>query len=87
MHLNGGQSTEMNLYKILQGLYAEKERLESIIVALEEMAEGAQPRVRKPRGHPGRKGMPLKERQEVSIRMKTYWAERRRKNAQSVDGN
>ena len=69
----------MDLYKAIQDLYAEKEKLERVIASLEELQRTAGelpelPRVGKRRG---RKSMNAKERQEVSERMKRYWESRR----------
>ena len=69
----------MDLYRALQDLYAEKEKLERAIESLEQLQRaelGAQP------AHPntkrrGRKSMSSEEREEVSRRMKRYWAARR----------
>jgi hypothetical protein len=76
----------MDLYKAIQDLYAEKEKLERVIASLEELQLGAgggippKPKSGKPRG---RKSMSAEERQEVSARMKKYWASRRKgKHAQ-----
>jgi len=58
----------------------EKERLDNAIALLEEFARrhrgdgGTQPAAKRR----GRKGMDAKERLEVSKRMKTYWAGRRK---------
>lgn len=70
----------MDLYKAIQDLYAEKEKLERIIAALEELQRAAGGTVpAKPKGveRRGRKSMNAEERQEVSERMKKYWAGRR----------
>ena len=69
----------MDLYKALQDLYAEKERLERAIESLEELqrTEHLSPAVRRDNKHRGRKSMSLEEREEVSKRMKRYWATRR----------
>lgn len=70
----------MDLYKAIQDLYAEKEKLERVIASLEELQRNAG---LTPEGNPkpgkrrGRKSMGSKERQEVSERMKKYWANRR----------
>jgi hypothetical protein len=70
----------MDLYKAIRDLYAEKEKLERVIASLEELQrtaggkglllDGAKRR--------GRKSMNSRERQEVSERMKRYWAGRRK---------
>ena len=69
----------MDLYKAIQDLYAEKEKLERVIASLEELQRtaGAVPAVPKT-SRRGRKSMSPAEREEVSERMKRYWAGRRR---------
>ena len=70
----------MDLYKAIQDLYAEKEKLERVIASLEELqrTSGAAPELPKPGKRRGRKSMSSKERLEVSERMKKYWESRRR---------
>jgi hypothetical protein len=71
----------MDLYKAIQDLYAEKEKLERVIASLEELqlaAGGAIPPKQKSGKPRGRKSMSAEERQEVSARMKKYWASRRK---------
>lgn len=70
----------MDLYKAIQELYEEKARLERVIASLEELQRAgsdapAPPPVASRRG---RKSMTPAERQEVSERMKNYWAGRRK---------
>jgi hypothetical protein len=69
----------MDLYKAIQDLYAEKEKLERVIASLEELQRtaGGLPLPLKPQKRRGRKSMGTKERREVSERMKKYWAKRR----------
>ena len=69
----------MDLYKAIQDLYAEKEKLERVIASLEELQRtaGAMPLLPKPAKRRGRKSMSATERQEVSERMRKYWASRR----------
>jgi hypothetical protein len=71
----------MHLYKALQELYAQKEKLERVIASLEELRVSGSsvpvPPVSSKRR--GRKMMGLVERQEVSRRMKRYWASRRKR--------
>jgi hypothetical protein len=71
----------MDLYKAIQDLYAEKEKLERVIASLEELqrtaGDAAVPPA-KPVGRRGRKSMSNAERIEVSERMKRYWEERRK---------
>ncbi len=73
----------MDLYKAIQDLYAEKEKLERVIASLEELQRNAGTFPVLPRGmqRRGRKSMNAMERQEVSERMKRYWASRRNQNA------
>jgi len=70
----------MDLYKAIQDLYAEKEKLERVIASLEELQRnaGLEPELPKAMRRRGRKSMGTKERQEVSERMKKYWANRRK---------
>jgi len=71
----------MDLYKAIQDLYAEKEKLERVIASLEDLqraAGGGIPPMPKTGKRRGRKSMSADERQEVSARMKKYWASRRR---------
>jgi hypothetical protein len=69
----------MDLYKAIRDLYAEKERLERVIASLEELQrqESEAPAFEAPGSRRGRKSMGSRERQEVSERMKKYWASRR----------
>jgi hypothetical protein len=78
----------MNLYKAIQYLYTQKETLERVIASLEELqgsgASGAAvaPSVLERRG---RKSMGSAEREEVSKRMKKYWAGRRKQKSAPLD--
>ena len=69
----------MDFYKAIQELYAEKEKLERVIASLEELQRnaGALLAPPKPAKRRGRKSMNSEERQEVSERMRKYWASRR----------
>jgi len=69
----------MDLYKVIQDLYAEKEKLERVIASLEELqkAGGSLPAMPKAGSRRGRKSMSSGERKEVSERMKKYWESRR----------
>ncbi len=70
----------MDLYKAIQELYAEKERLERVIASLEELQRtSAQvPGVPLAAKRRGRKSMSEAERKIVSERMKQYWSSRKR---------
>jgi hypothetical protein len=69
----------MDLSKTIQDLYAEKDKLERVIASLEELqrAADANSHVVGRSSRRGRKSMGSHERQEVSERMKKYWASRR----------
>ncbi len=70
----------MDLDKAIQELYREKDRLGQVIASLEELqrSAGAIPAPTERVQRRGRKFMDPKERQEVSQRMKKYWAARRK---------
>jgi hypothetical protein len=65
----------MDLANTIRDLRAEVQRIEATITALESLTGSEQPapHARKP----GRKSMGLEERQQVSERMRRYWAARR----------
>jgi hypothetical protein len=68
----------MDLSDAIQKLYAEKESLVRAIAALEALQQDSKlgsAAVRRSRR--GRKSMNPEEREEVSTRMKKYWASRR----------
>ena len=69
----------MDIPSLLNDLRAQKRQLEEAITSLEELQAGSPSAVKRR----GRKFMGDKERQEVSVRMKRYWASRR-KQAQSA---
>jgi hypothetical protein len=77
----------MDIYKALQDLYAEKAKLERAIASLEELQRlggGALSNVPIAGKRRGRKSMSPEEREEVSRRMRKYWASRRK---QKPDGS
>ena len=70
----------LDLYKTIQDLYAEKEKLQDVIASLIDLqraAGGDIPPTPNGRVRRGRKSMSEQERQMVSIRMKNYWSGRR----------
>ena len=79
----------MDLYKAIQDLYAEKEKLERVIASLEELqrSAGSAPLLPKTVGRRGRKSMNSKERLEVSERMKKYWESRRQQGDSGSDSD
>jgi hypothetical protein len=68
----------VDLYKIIQTLHEERERLAKLIEHLErvKISKDASMR-RKPPRRRGRKAMSAAERRAASERMKKYWAARR----------
>jgi len=70
----------MDLTKTIQDLYAEKAKLERVIASLEELQGISNSQLVSP-GRRGRKFMDARERQEVSARMKKYWASQRARRA------
>lgn len=70
----------MDLYKALQDLYAEKAKLERAIASLEELQRvgAGAPGTSQAAKRRGRKSMNPEEREEVSRRMRKYWANRRK---------
>jgi hypothetical protein len=75
------------LLKAIRDLRAEKEKLDRAIALLEAFAKhhpapyGRLPAAKRR----GRKGMDAKERREVSERMKSYWAKRRKGKEAEAD--
>ena len=67
----------MDLFEAIQKLYAEKESLIRAISALEALQGSTNATIAITRSKRGRKSMNSEERQEVSLRMKKYWAGRR----------
>jgi len=68
----------MDLFEAIQSLYEEKASLMRAISALEELQRSSgNGAVEGKRSKRGRKSMDSDERQEVSQRMKKYWASRR----------
>jgi len=68
----------MDIHKMIQELHAERDALDRAISSLEELqrADTDIP-AQWNRSRRGRKFMGPKEREEVSARMKKYWASRR----------
>jgi hypothetical protein len=66
-----------NVYKAIRELYAEKQKLDLVITALEQLESAEHAVADQPYKRRGRKSMGAKERQQVSERMNQYWANRR----------
>jgi len=69
----------MDYVAALRELNLERERLTRLITVLEEVAAGLKPTRR------GRKSMSAEEREEVSRRMKRYWAKRKQAENEGVE--
>jgi hypothetical protein len=68
----------MDVYRIIRELVLERDRLQRIIESLEEMAPNGKAPVRADGARRrGRKSMDRAAREEVSERMKRYWAQRK----------
>lgn len=65
----------MDLQKAIRELYDEKKRIDGVIASLEQYLRTNGNIT--PKRKRGRKSMSPDERQEVSARMRTYWASRR----------
>ena len=74
----------MDLYRIIAELVQERNRIQRIIESLENASGGVKPQ--SPRKRRGRKTMDRAAREEVSERMKRYWAKRRAKQNGSAHG-
>jgi hypothetical protein len=67
----------MDLSKMIAELLEQKQELDQAIAALEELAGGKVNQPGLSRSRRGRKSMSAEEREQVSERMKKYWAKRR----------
>ena len=67
----------MDLIRTIAELRGEKAKLDRVIAALEELQAATAVRALL-RSRRGRKSMSAEERQEVSARMKKYWARERK---------
>lgn len=72
----------MDLYRIISELEQERKRLQRIIESLENLDPAVGPPVRAAGKRRGRKSMDRAAREEVSARMKRYWAQRRAEREQ-----
>ena len=68
----------LNLDPAIRYLRAEAEKLDRVIVSLEKLLTDQAPSSELALHRRGRKSMGPEERQQVSVRMKRYWAKRRR---------
>ncbi len=67
----------MDVYRIIRELVLERDRLQRIIESLEEMSPNGRVQARPEGKRRGRKSMDRAARDEVSERMKRYWAQRK----------
>ncbi len=77
----------MDLYRIISELEQERKRLQRIIESLENLDPAGDPQVHAARKRRGRKSMDRTAREEVSARMKRYWAKRRAEREQQGRNN
>jgi hypothetical protein len=69
----------MNLMELIQSLHREKESIDRAIASLEELLQISRPLPYSLGGkRRGRKSMSDDERQQVSARIKEYWAAKRK---------
>jgi hypothetical protein len=73
----------MDIDRVIRDLNEERKRLERIIESLEAMAKSGTGYLRPP-SRRGRKFMDSAGRQEVSERMKRYWARRREERSKAA---
>ena len=74
----------MDLRKTIEALKEERQRIERVLVELERLyAADAGAPAGIPRKRRGRKSMGTEERQDVSKRMRQYWAKRRQNRGQA----
>jgi hypothetical protein len=69
----------VDLIRIIEQFYAERDRVHQAIVTLEQFQQERNATVPAPRKR-GRKSMGTEERKVVAERMKTYWARKRQQN-------
>jgi hypothetical protein len=71
----------MDLLKIIHDLQQERNKLDTIILSLEQLqGDDSLPRVNSANSRRGRRSMDAAGRLEVSRRMKKYWENRRKEN-------
>ncbi len=71
----------MDLFKVLAEMHEERKRLKTIIASLEAMPGQAA----KSRGRRVRKGMDSAARKAASLRMKRYWAARKKQESTGTE--
>ncbi len=72
---------------VIAFLNRERAQIEEAISQLERLRNSTEPAVSTSVSRKGRKSMTVEERQQVSIRMRAYWAGRRRENVRGAGGN
>ena len=70
----------MDLNPAIRYLRAEVDKLNRVINSLEKLISEPSSSLELPVKRRGRKSMGAEERQQVSVRMKRYWAKRRRES-------
>jgi len=77
----------MDVYRIIRELVLERDRLQRIIDSLEEMRPNGRAQAPPEGKRRGRKSMDRAAREEVSERMKRYWAQRKALRAARAKGS
>ena len=76
----------MDLYRIIRELVAERDRVAQLIRSLEAHSGGGKGPGRPANERRGRKSMDRAAREQVSERMKQYWAKRRAERTERAGG-
>ncbi|MBV8729276.1 MAG: response regulator, partial [Acidobacteriia bacterium] len=71
------------LFEVIRELHAEKDKLDQVIANLEQLQGDPGAATAYLQGKRGRKSMEDRERKEVSVRMKKYWADKSKKTAET----
>jgi hypothetical protein len=67
----------VDVFKALRALYEEREKLDHVIEALEEIQKNAESAAQLRQERRGRRSMDQEARRRVSERMRSYWARRK----------
>jgi hypothetical protein len=67
----------VDVFKALRALYEERQKLDQVIEALEEIQKDAESAAQLRQERRGRRSMDAEARRRVSERMRSYWARRK----------
>ena len=73
----------MDVFKALRALYEERQKLNQVIEALEEVQRNAESAAQLRQGPRSRRAMDQEARRRVSERMRSYWALRKQQEPAS----